>query len=72
MEQLNDNQSVDNSQDVETKHRKTFENTSQNNNTNKNNNNDDKTRFFECNVCFDIVNEPVLTQCGHLFWYEIM
>lgn len=73
MEQSNDNQSLDNSPDVITTQRKKTEN-SQSNNSNKsssNNNNDDRNRFFECNVCFDIVNEPVLTLCGHLFWYVI-
>jgi hypothetical protein len=23
---------------------------------------------FECNICLDQVNEPVVTLCGHLFW----
>lgn len=23
---------------------------------------------FECNICLEQVNEPVVTLCGHLFW----
>lgn len=25
--------------------------------------------FFQCNICFDPVRQPVVTLCGHLFWY---
>jgi len=25
---------------------------------------------FECAICLDGVTEPVVTMCGHLFWYE--
>eukprot|EP01132_Coremiostelium_polycephalum_P004526 gene4526-5642_t len=25
---------------------------------------------FECNICFDDVSEPVVTQCGHLFCWS--
>lgn len=28
----------------------------------------ERNTFFECNICFDAVNEPVLTTCGHLYW----
>jgi len=24
---------------------------------------------FECNICFDVANEPVVTTCGHLYWW---
>jgi hypothetical protein len=24
---------------------------------------------FECNVCFEDATDPVITRCGHLFWY---
>ncbi|EER91855.1 uncharacterized protein LOC8055116 [Sorghum bicolor] len=27
---------------------------------------------FECNVCFDIAAEPVVTKCGHLFCWECL
>jgi len=23
---------------------------------------------YECNICLDVANEPVITPCGHLFW----
>ncbi|XP_004488451.1 uncharacterized protein [Cicer arietinum] len=26
--------------------------------------------FFDCNICFEKANEPVLTCCGHLFCWE--
>jgi hypothetical protein len=25
---------------------------------------------FQCNICLDVAADPVITQCGHLFWYE--
>ncbi|KAK3157277.1 hypothetical protein QOZ80_2AG0118630 [Eleusine coracana subsp. coracana] len=27
---------------------------------------------FECNVCFDMAQEPVVTKCGHLFCWECL
>jgi E3 ubiquitin-protein ligase RNF5 len=24
---------------------------------------------FECNICLEIATEPVITRCGHLYWY---
>jgi E3 ubiquitin-protein ligase RNF5 len=29
----------------------------------------DDSQFFQCNICFDPVRQPVVTLCGHLFWY---
>lgn len=26
--------------------------------------------FFDCNICLDTANNPVLTRCGHLFCWE--
>jgi hypothetical protein len=26
---------------------------------------------FECNVCLDSPDEPVVTLCGHLFWWVL-
>lgn len=23
---------------------------------------------FECTVCLEVAKEPVVTECGHLFW----
>jgi hypothetical protein len=24
---------------------------------------------FDCNICLDMPTDPVVTMCGHLFWY---
>lgn len=24
---------------------------------------------FECNICIEPAVEPVITKCGHLYWY---
>lgn len=29
---------------------------------------DDK---YQCHICMEIANKPVVTPCGHLFWYNI-
>jgi hypothetical protein len=42
---------------------------SSSNNDNENENQQQKNDLFECNICFDPANEPVITVCGHLFWY---
>ncbi|UKK03014.2 RING-type E3 ubiquitin transferase [Theileria orientalis] len=31
-----------------------------------------KNTNFECNICFDDVNEPVVTRCGHLFCWSCL
>ena len=28
-----------------------------------------KGEAFECRICLDSPVEPVVTKCGHLFWY---
>jgi len=28
--------------------------------------------WSECNVCFDVAKDPVVGNCGHLFWLEIL
>lgn len=28
--------------------------------------------WSECNVCFDVAKNPVVGNCGHLFWLEII
>ena len=33
---------------------------------------DDGGQFYECNVCLDTARDPVVSMCGHLFWYEIL
>lgn len=37
----------------------------QNNPNEKESNNNN----FECNICLDTAREPVITLCGHLFWF---
>lgn len=29
---------------------------------------EERDKGFECAICLDIATEPVVTQCGHLFW----
>ncbi|KAK9666872.1 hypothetical protein RND81_14G217500 [Saponaria officinalis] len=44
----------------------TFEpNSSSNNGGIENHDND--AGDFECNICFDLANDPIVTLCGHLF-----
>ncbi|XP_024524944.1 uncharacterized protein LOC9654847 [Selaginella moellendorffii] len=31
-----------------------------------------KEFFFDCNVCFDVASEPVVTSCGHLFCWPCL
>ncbi|XP_051142806.1 uncharacterized protein LOC127259481 [Andrographis paniculata] len=33
-------------------------------------NNADDGSFFDCNICFDLARDPVLTCCGHLFCWS--
>lgn len=30
---------------------------------------EERDKGFECAICLEIATEPVVTQCGHLFWY---
>lgn len=30
--------------------------------------NEERMKQFECKICLEIAYEPVVTQCGHLFW----
>lgn len=32
---------------------------------------DDEGSAFDCNICLDAATEPVVTMCGHLFWWVI-
>lgn len=27
---------------------------------------------FDCNICLDAVASPVVTLCGHLYWYRTL
>ena len=29
---------------------------------------EDRYSPFECNICFDVAQDPVVTRCGHLYW----
>jgi len=33
---------------------------------------EDRASAFECNICFDTANEPVVTLCGHLFCWSCL
>lgn len=46
------------------------DNNNENTNTNNNNNNDENSTF-ECNICLEQSSDPVITLCGHLFWYVL-
>jgi len=26
---------------------------------------------YQCHICMEIANKPIVTPCGHLFWYII-
>jgi hypothetical protein len=28
----------------------------------------EKSSTFECNICLETAEQPVITMCGHLFW----
>lgn len=28
-----------------------------------------ETAKFECNICIEVAKDPVVTRCGHLYWY---
>ncbi|KAI3868115.1 hypothetical protein MKX03_035331 [Papaver bracteatum] len=38
----------------------------------KEKNNEDEMSFFDCNICFEMANEPVITFCGHLFCWPCL
>ncbi|CAI9763695.1 unnamed protein product [Fraxinus pennsylvanica] len=46
------------------------ESTSSSNNNNNNNNCD--AGNFECNICFDLAQDPIVTLCGHLFCWPCL
>lgn len=39
--------------------------------SNKKTNEIERNPVFECNICLDTVTSPVVTYCGHLYWYEM-
>ncbi|GMN35429.1 hypothetical protein TIFTF001_005292 [Ficus carica] len=45
---------------------------STNNNNNNNNNNNSDAGSFECNICFDLAQDPIVTLCGHLFCWPCL
>jgi len=42
-------------------------NNSNSNSSSSNNNNNDDSSTFECNICLETAEHPVITMCGHLF-----
>lgn len=60
---------TDDLETVEIRKREKSVNNSTNRETNSNVDSSEHNTFFECNICYDVVNEPVLTLCGHLYWY---
>ena len=49
----------------------TTESSPNNHQTSSSNNSEEEKKdndLFECNICFDPAQEPVITVCGHLFW----
>lgn len=32
-------------------------------------NEDNDGSVYECNICLDTAHDPVVSMCGHLFWY---
>ena len=28
-----------------------------------------KNNLYECNICLETAREPVITTCGHLYWF---
>jgi E3 ubiquitin-protein ligase RNF5 len=44
-----------------------------NSNSKKDDKGDDATKAkFDCNICLDAPQDPVVTVCGHMFWYDAM
>ncbi|KAK4797252.1 hypothetical protein SAY86_029578 [Trapa natans] len=37
-----------------------------------NNNNSEAAGNFECNICFDLAQDPIVTLCGHLFCWPCL
>lgn len=37
-----------------------------------NNTNSDDSSNFECNICFDLAQDPIVTLCGHLFCWPCL
>ncbi|KAG7364034.1 zinc-ring finger domain containing protein [Nitzschia inconspicua] len=54
------------------RHDSTGSSSNNNNKNNNNNNNNNVDARFSCNICFDSVVEPVVTQCGHLYCWPCL